>query len=120
MQYVLPNPGTIALERVRDRLRARRGPQHDAQRYDPVSQLIYGILSARTYDQVATTAFVRLARSFHPWRHLCWAQHAEIEALIGHRRSDVVMRVDDDACAMQFFRARAQCRIVGFSRTFLC
>jgi hypothetical protein len=44
------------LERIRDRLRELPGSQRDARRNDPVSQLIYGILSARTYDAVAIDA----------------------------------------------------------------
>src|SRR5215831_18825617 len=41
---------------------------------------------------------------------------AEIEAFVGHRRSDVIVRVYDNSLAVQFHRALAQLRVVSGGR----
>jgi endonuclease III len=94
-QYTLKLPGGPDLAEIRARLLAIWGPQRDAERYDPISQLVYGILSARTYDEVATTAFNRLQHRYRPWRRLCWAPYRDIEPLIrlvtfAERKADYV------------------------------
>jgi endonuclease-3 len=82
MQLSLALDETSLIQRVRARLFATFGPQRDAQRLDPVSQLVNGILSARTRDAVSIPAFVRLRRRYASWDLLCKAQSREIEGLI--------------------------------------
>jgi endonuclease III len=67
---------------VRDRLLAEYGPQRDAFRLDPVSQLVLAILSARTRDEVSLSAFERLARRYGSWSRLGHATSQEVESVI--------------------------------------
>jgi endonuclease-3 len=82
MQYALRLNGGPDLEQIRARLLAVLGPQRDDKRFDPLSQLVFGMLSARTHDHVAATAFRRLRDRYPAWKHLCTAHPREIEPLI--------------------------------------
>src|ERR1700761_5757086 len=58
------------LRDIRDRLLLLYGPQRDQQRFDPLSQLIYGILASRTHDDVSLKAFWRLQSCCSDWEKL--------------------------------------------------
>ncbi len=70
------------LTRVRALLFDRYGPERDADRLDPISQLILAMISARTRDEVSLPAFGRLQRSYPSWDPLSRAGAAEIETII--------------------------------------
>jgi len=53
MQFSLILEDPPVLERIRSRLLATFGRQRDERRLDPVSQLVYGILSKKTKDEVS-------------------------------------------------------------------
>jgi endonuclease-3 len=82
MQFVLGFLPPSMLPDVRDRLRTAFGPQRAEQRLDPLSQLIKSLISARTYDEVAWAAFVRLRAAFPDWSALGRADPRRIEATI--------------------------------------
>lgn len=82
MQLSLAVDPTPILPRIRTRLLARLGPQRDALRLDPVSQLVLAIISSRTRDEVSLRVFERLARRYRPWDTLSRADPRAIEAII--------------------------------------
>jgi endonuclease-3 len=82
MQFALLFEQTPLLTRLRARLAAVLGPQRDAERLDPTSQLVNAILSARTRDAISLAAFARLRQRYHPWERLRRAEAFEIECLI--------------------------------------
>jgi len=82
MQLSLAVDQTPILPRIRARLLARLGPQRDALRLDPVSQLVLAIVSSRTRDEVSLAAFERLARRYQSWEALGHAEPRVIEAII--------------------------------------
>lgn len=77
-----PEEPPLDLAWFRDRLRAVHGPQHDAERLDPITQLVLAILSARTRDEVALAALHRLWRRYGSWEGLADAAPREIETTI--------------------------------------
>lgn len=83
MQFVLGFLPPSMLPDVRDRLKAALGPQSAGERPNPLSQLIKSVISARTYDEVAWAAFVRLRAAFPDWAALGRADPRRIETLIG-------------------------------------
>ena len=73
------------LPSLRDRLRGVFGafdPTPPERRMDPVSQLIKAVIGARTYDEVAWAAFIRLQQAFPDWRTLADAGPEGIEQVI--------------------------------------
>jgi endonuclease-3 len=70
------------IELIRARLLACFGPQQDAERHDPVSQLVRAIISSRTRDEVSSPAFERLRLRYTSWELLRDANHEEIETFI--------------------------------------
>ncbi len=82
MQFALLLERTPLLTRLRARLTAAFGPQRDAQRLDPTSQLVNAIISARTRDAVSLAAFGRLQRRYRDWQALRRDEPFEIECLI--------------------------------------
>jgi endonuclease-3 len=70
------------LPHVRERLRMVFGPQRPEHRLDPMSQLIKAVISARTYDEAAWAAFIRLRASFPDWSGLVEASQDQIEPVI--------------------------------------
>lgn len=82
MQLTLVFEHPAFLERVRRRLLAQYGPQRDAWRLDPVSQLVLAMLSARTRDAVSLAAFERLRCCYVDWNALSLAAPRDIEAMI--------------------------------------
>lgn len=67
---------------IRDRLRDLMGPIRDAQRLDPVSQLVRSFIASRTHDRDSWEAFLRLSRRFRTWDALAGAPVGEIETLL--------------------------------------
>lgn len=67
---------------IRDHLRSLSGPVRDAQRLDPVSQLVRSFVASRTHDRDSWEAFMRLSRRYGTWDALADAPVAEIEALL--------------------------------------
>jgi endonuclease III len=82
MQFSLAVDPVPLLPCIRTRLLVQHGPQRDALRLDPVSQLILAIISSRTRDEVSLQAFERLARRYRPWDALSRAEPHAIEAII--------------------------------------
>jgi endonuclease-3 len=82
MQFSLAVDPTPVLPRIRTRLLAQLGPQRDALRLDPVSQLVLAIISSRTRDEISLQIFERLARRYRPWDALSCAEPHAIEAII--------------------------------------
>lgn len=106
MQFSLALERPPFLTRVRALLFNRYGPQRDAGRLDPVSQLILAMISARTRDEISLPAFARLQRSYPSWDPLRRARAAEIENVIrpvtfAERKADLLRR------AMGMIAARA-------------
>jgi len=82
MQLSLALNDRQVLWQIRGRLLARFGPQRDAVRRDPVSQLVNAIISAKTRDEVSSAAFERLRRRYPAWDALRLAAPGEVEAII--------------------------------------
>lgn len=80
MQVSLALPSDLPL--LRDRLRDMLGPQSPPVRLDPVSQLLHAVLSARTYEEVSWSAFMRLRAAVGDWSQLADADVAELEQII--------------------------------------
>jgi endonuclease-3 len=70
------------LERIRFALLAQYGPQRDERRLDPISQLIFAMISGRTTDAVARSAYVRLECAYPSWDLLSRANPREVEDII--------------------------------------
>lgn len=73
---------SLTLEEVRARLLEAFGAGHATPRRDPVNQLIWALLSARTQDEVADAVLLRLRLAFRPWGRLAEARPQEVEPLI--------------------------------------
>jgi endonuclease-3 len=58
------------LRDIRERLLRLYGPQRDDRRFDPLSQLVYGVLASRTRDDVSIKAFWRLNTCCPSWEDL--------------------------------------------------
>jgi endonuclease III len=84
MQAALSFGQSADLVFVRDRLRDRFGPQFDAQRHDPISQLVKAAISSRTYDEISSAAFERLVMRYPDVGDLAAAPVEEIEAVISN------------------------------------
>jgi endonuclease III len=82
MQHSLVFAEGDLLPTIRARLLARLGPQRDAERLDPVSQLVKASLSTRTRDRIAEAAFALLRRRYPDWQLLGRADPVALEALI--------------------------------------
>jgi endonuclease-3 len=82
VQFTLALEAQPFLVQLRDRLLAVFGPQRDAQRFDPTSQLINAMLSSRTRDEVSRRAFDRLRHRYPVWDRLICAAPEDIEAII--------------------------------------
>ena len=68
---------------LRERLRAVFGVfDPPERRMDPVSQLIKAVIGARTYDEVAWAAFIRLQQAYPDWRALGEAAPEAVEQVI--------------------------------------
>jgi endonuclease-3 len=70
------------LPETRRRLLAVFGPQRDEQRFDPLSQLVYGIIASKTRDEVSMAAFLELHRRCRSWDVLMRATPKQIERII--------------------------------------
>ena len=70
------------LPEIRRRLLAVFGPQRDEQRFDPLSQLVYGIIASQTRDDVSMAAFLELRRRSLSWDVLMRATPRQIERVI--------------------------------------
>lgn len=82
MQLSLALNDRPVMWQIRERLRARLGPQRDAERRDPVSQLVSAIISAKTRDEVSSPAFERLQRRYRSWDALRLASPGEVLSII--------------------------------------
>jgi endonuclease-3 len=74
--------GGALLREIRERLLAEFGPQRDEQRFDPLSQLIYGIIASKTRDEVSMAAFLELERRCRSWDALMHATPKQIKHVI--------------------------------------
>jgi endonuclease-3 len=93
------------LPEVRRRLLAVFGPQRDEQRFDPLSQLIYGIIASKTRDEVSMAAFLELRRRCRSWDVLLTATPRQIErAIFSVHHAD--RKADELPQALRMIRAR--------------
>jgi len=72
----------VILPEIRERLLAVFGPQRDEYRFDPLSQLVYGIIASKTRDEVSMAAFLELDRLCRSWDVLMRATPRQIERII--------------------------------------
>ena len=70
------------LRGIRENLLNIYGPQRDEERFDPMSQLVYGIVASRTYDKVSMAAFWRLRACCPSWQELMDTSSDAIECAI--------------------------------------
>lgn len=82
MQYTLPLVADTRLARVHGLLLARFGPVPECYRLDPVSQLVFAMLSGRTRDAVAMEVFAALVRRMGAWERLAETAASELEGMI--------------------------------------
>jgi endonuclease-3 len=82
MQLSLALNDRPILWRIRARLLARIGPQRDALRRDPVSQLVNAIIGTKTRDEVSSAAFEGLRRRYASWDALRLAAPGELLEII--------------------------------------
>ena len=82
MQHTLQLEPVPILEVIRKRLRKHLGPLEVTPRLDPISQLVKGILSSRTRDEVSWPTLYRLRRHFESWERVEAAAPIEIERVI--------------------------------------
>jgi endonuclease-3 len=82
MQYTLPFAIENRLLSAHRLLAAVLGPQAATHRLDPVSQMIFAMLSARTRDEIAKGAFEGLANSFPAWEPLARMRAGDLEKRI--------------------------------------
>lgn len=74
--------GGALLREIYVRLLTIFGPQRDEQRFDPLSQLIYGLIAWKTHDDVSMPAFLELRRHCVSWNVLLDAAPRQIERVI--------------------------------------
>lgn len=70
MQYTLPFDPDNRLVRIHKGLLTAFGKPPECHRLDPVSQLVFTMLSARTRGPIAKAAFKKLANQFSRWEEL--------------------------------------------------
>jgi len=75
-------PASLSPAEATALLRRAFGPVRWAPRHDPVSELVYTILSQHTTDRNAEPAFERLRSAFPRWEDLARARPEEVEPLI--------------------------------------
>jgi endonuclease-3 len=95
----------LTLPEIRERLLAALGPQRDDQRFDPLSQLIYGIIASQTRDEVSMAAFLRLRARCTSWEALLRAAPRAIERVIA-TVNHADRKADDLPRALRMIRAR--------------
>jgi endonuclease III len=74
--------GGALLREIHTRLLAVFGPQRDEYRFDPLSQLVYGIIASKTRDEVSMAAFLELDRRCRSWDALMRATPKQIQRVI--------------------------------------
>jgi len=82
MQYTLPFAIENRLLRAHELLSAALGPLAPTHRLDPVSQMIFAMLSGRTRDGIAKGAFEGLANSFPTWEPLARMRAGDLQKRI--------------------------------------
>lgn len=74
--------GGALLREIHERLLVVFGPQRAECRFDPLSQLVYGIIASKTRDDVSMAAFLELHRRCRSWDVLMRAMPKQIERII--------------------------------------
>ena len=82
MQLTLPFVIENRLVRAHELLSAAFGPVAATQRMDPVSQMVFAMLSGRTRDEIARAAFEGLANSFPSWEPLARMRAGDLQRRI--------------------------------------
>lgn len=82
MQYALPLTSFNRIADVHQCLLAAFGPPPECMRFGPVSQMVLAILSARTRDEIALPAFLKLARHCGGWQTLAGEAPDAIEPIL--------------------------------------
>ena len=71
-------PPLLAIPQIIERLESAYGSPDWHPRYDPVSELVYTILSQNTSDRNSQPAFQRLRKTFPKWEDILEAPESEI------------------------------------------
>ena len=79
---LFPQPEDHRLEEIDRLLRERFGAPPQRERWDPLTQFIYSVLSSRTQTEVSHAVLRNLRTRFGTWENLRDAPVAEIEAAI--------------------------------------
>jgi endonuclease-3 len=74
--------GGALLREIYARLLAVFGRQRDEYRFDPLSQLVHGIIASKTRDEVSMAAFLELHRRCRSWDVLMHATPKWVERVI--------------------------------------
>lgn len=82
MQYTLAFGIENRLERAQKLLMAAFGPIAPTHRLDPVSQMVFAILSGRTRDEIARKAFEALANRMPDWEELVEMRPGQLMKLV--------------------------------------
>jgi endonuclease-3 len=82
MQFTFWSDDTSRVVKITRRLRAYYGTQPPAWRFDPVTQLVFALLGARTRGVVQRKAFEALYRRFGNWAALREASPDDVEPFI--------------------------------------
>lgn len=82
MQLTLPFAMENRLARAHELLSAAFGPIAATHRMDPVSQMVFAMLSGRTRDGIAKAAFEGLANSFPSWEPVARMRAGDLEKRI--------------------------------------
>jgi endonuclease-3 len=82
MQLTLPFAIENRLVRAHELLSAAFGPVVATHRMDPVSQMVFAMLSGRTRDEIARAAFEGLANSFPSWEPLARMRVGDLQRRI--------------------------------------
>src|ERR1700733_14333384 len=79
---LFPQPEDHRLEEIDRLLRQRLGDPPERERWDPLTQFIYSVLSSRTKTETSHAVLRNLRTRFGTWENLRDAPIAEIEAAI--------------------------------------
>ncbi len=102
------------LQSVRDRLGAVFGKIRDDRRLDPTSQFVHAFIGSRTYDEVASQAFVRLVGQYGSWDDIADAPVNDIETILVR-----VTYAEKKAPALKFALRKIRARAGSIDLEFL-
>ncbi len=75
-------PGRWTIQEIIERLEPEYGPAEAPREYDPVSELVYTVLSQHTSDANSTRAYASLRKAFRSWDAVIAAPAAKVAEAI--------------------------------------